>query len=230
VPPLTQFLIGFHNARKAQVMRLEWINDAGEHAPVTFKVSALADVLSPAVPLGQITSPAAGETTELILPAGMDLRFLQLEANLPEGAYVLGGQLKVLEAPTVAGGYRSILGVWDEDDPRGASDWDTLASITALPDKVHSTRDTPLVLPAGAPVQSRTHKESAPDHYQLPAGEEGQEWRIISLSAPRYVEVGPTLTDAQGNAIPLRWLDDVLLERPELEDALSGVLPNAPQG
>jgi len=231
VAPL-EFVVGFHNTRSAQVASLIWGDAQSEEPTITFDVFGMADALSPPVLLGQMASPQPGQPATLTLPDATVVRLLRLVANVSAGKHKIPGQLRVMEAPTQADGYRSVLGVWDEDDARGYTDWIVPRSAAMIPEQVVSSRADPLVLPQAATVRSHTYKEVGPDYFRMLGGAAADDlmWRIVTLDAPRHVEVGPILTNGTGDVVPLVWVEDLLRERPDLEATLQDLLPESPEG
>lgn len=203
----TDLLIGFWRDRVAEIDRVEWQIEAERSGmPVdTYEVLAVNSILAPPVSLGSITAPAGGEASVLQLPEGTRARYLILRADLPEGRNFISGSIKVFEA-AARDDYLSILGTWDEDDPKGPFEWFNPLVPPALPAKIMSSEAAPFVLEAGDWAQSNTRKEDAADWFNLPgdpAATDEEVWRVLTLSAPEILEVGATLQGADGTTVEL---------------------------
>ncbi|MDX8352931.1 VWA domain-containing protein [Cognatiyoonia sp. IB215182] len=230
----TDIIIGFWRDRMAQITRVEWAVPADKELleVTSFEVLAIDSILRPPISLGTLAAPAPGSVGTLELPVGTSARYLILRADLPEGRNHVAGSIRVIEATAEEGGYRSILGTWDEDDPKGPVDWFDGPERSPLPDKVRSSATDPALLPSQETAMSVTRKEDDPDWYSLPPGEATTEevWRVITLSAPEIVEVGMTLLDPSGAEVPLIPLTTLPEELKTLEEDIAALDFPIPEG
>ncbi len=230
----TDLIIGFWRDRAAQIDRVEWAVPADKEIQevTAFEVLAMNSILTPPISIGTLTAPIPGDVSTLELPAGTTARYLMLRTAAPEGRNHVTGAIRVIEAAAQDGNYRSILGTWDEDGPKGPIDWFTPSETVPLPDKIQSSEADPAPLPAQAIAASATFKEGHPDWYGMPPSDTASEevWRVITLSAPEILEVGISLRDINGAEIPLIPLTSLPEELEALEEDIAVLDLPIPQG
>ena len=216
--PLASWIVGFWRGRAAQIAAIEWqeTEEHGEAPPPTLTVYGRADLpFAPFERLGEIASPPPGGTSRLDFDTPPWVRFLRLE--LPDRApHAAPDLIRVLERPA-GPDYRSILGVWDEDDLRGPLEHEAASALAALEATAvagGATADLAVPLQPDAPVWSRVRKEDNQDWFTVVGPNTGA--LLVELHHPISVEVGARLYAPDGTEIalvPAAEADPALAER-----------------
>jgi hypothetical protein len=222
-------VLGFFKARAAQVQRISWLRPTPYDDEVPYVDIAIGNrPTGRGQFVGRMMRPEPGQVSDLILPPGTRARYVFVHLPYSPDRQAAPAQIQVIETPH-SSAYRSILGIWPEDDRRSYHDWiarNVPPVSDALPAPLGGAFGAGQLLPANQTLRSATRKEDAPDWYHLAAQPDAARTmlRVITLSAPRIVEVGLRLYDADHTEIPLTPLGAFVQERPDLKQVLDGLM------
>jgi len=206
--------IGFQDDRQALLMGMEWVDPVPSDPGIRNRsVNVAISTTSPVGPwqdVGTWKLDRADDGT--VVPFRFEdptwARFVRLTGTrVRKDTYSieLPATVRVLEMPT-SDTYRSILGEWGPDEPRGPRDWLEPADLTVIADEDDGddSPETARTLVPGTTAAGRAHRDADVDWYRVSVPQ-GQNSLRISVGGVPAVGVSLTLFDAAGNTVPMTF-------------------------
>ena len=206
--------VGFQDDRQALLTSLEWV-DAVPSDPAV-RIRSVDIAISTTSPVGpwQETDTWKLERADdgTVVPYQFETptwaRFVRLTGSpVRKGMYSieLPFSVRFLEMPT-SETYRSILGEWGADDPRGPREWlePPAQTVFADEDDGDDTPETARTLVPGTTASGRAHREADVDWYRIGIPR-GQNSLRIAVGGVPAVGVSLTLFDAAGGTVPMTF-------------------------
>lgn len=208
------YVIGFYQDRAARITRVEWLYpEALEERWKNFdrvEVSAsLASSVGPWLPLGKMDLTGARAEATLELPKPAWARFVRLTAYKNPDAQVSEepGLIRIREQ---AGGpdYVSVLTEWGDTGPRAY--YELQAGLSPEPELTatgNTSRASAAQLDVGASVRGEVSLARRTEHWYRLTAPGTDNTLTVDLDGDPTVRTVLSLEDADGNAIPLRRVD-----------------------
>ncbi|MGF1626743.1 MAG: VWA domain-containing protein, partial [Alphaproteobacteria bacterium] len=198
-------VLGFLHGRAALITAIRWEDDPAtppEARAAGVEISASLDgPQGPWQPVGAWALSGTGESETLTFPAPVWARYLHIAAVPAPGqaSLVMPPHVPVVEAP-VDGRYRSVLGIWHEDDPAASYEWLHPETPSAAAAQGSGTGSRPLAL--GEMATGAVHGVDSRDRY-LVAVPPGLDRLGITIGEPIGERVGVALLDTDDRPVTL---------------------------
>ncbi|MFQ5566492.1 MAG: VWA domain-containing protein, partial [Paracoccaceae bacterium] len=208
----TEWVIGFHHNRAAQITELQWVDSPGEAKwPRIGSVQVSISMDGPAGPWETLGAwnldRAAGPVAPFVLPESRWARFVRFVFTGAEsaGRWELAETLRILERG-VDDGYRSILAEWGQYASESVHEWMQETSEAGLRAAAHAAendrRGTALRMNAGVQYTDQVQRGSRVAWYRFDVPQDHNRLRF-SLTGNPVADVSATLEDETGADIPL---------------------------
>jgi hypothetical protein len=197
------WMIGFHHDRAARVQRIEWVDHpdcSPEQRPQSVTVEASVDSgIGPWVALAPWTRSDPGAAFAPLQLDGTWARFLRFsvpEKDKTKRCYP--DLIKVIEMPE-SETYRSILGEWGHNNPKGPYEWQNPTDYSR---ETVPFRDDVIVLKPTRSEAGRVQRGKHEDRYtiKIPGN---HNTLTVDLTGEPSLAVVPQLFDARGNRVPI---------------------------